>query len=139
MQAVLDAPVEQLQAVPDVGPVVAASIRMFADEPRNRELVARLAEAGVNMASQAPEPADEVGPLEGKVIVLTGTLSSMSREEATEALERLGARVAKSVSKKTTYLVFGAEAGSKLEKARQLGIETLDEDAFRALIMGKQA
>jgi DNA ligase (NAD+) len=135
MDAVLDAPVEKLQAVPDVGPVVAASIRMFADEPRNRELVARLAEAGVNMASQAPEPADEVGPLEGKVIVLTGTLSSMSREEATEALERLGARVAKSVSKKTTYVVFGAEAGSKLEKARQLGIETLDEDAFRALIM----
>jgi DNA ligase (NAD+) len=135
MNAVLDAPVEKLQAVPDVGPVVAASIRLFADEPRNRQLVARLAEAGVNMASQAPEPADEVGPLEGKVIVLTGTLSSMSREEATEALERLGARVAKSVSKKTTYVVFGADAGSKLEKARQLGIETLDEDAFRALIM----
>jgi DNA ligase (NAD+) len=123
-----------------VGPVVAASIRLFADEPRNRELVARLAEAGVNMMSLAPEPAeDEPGPLEGKVVVLTGTLSSMSREEATDALERLGARVAKSVSRKTNYVVAGAEAGSKLEKARELGVETLDEEAFLALIMGRQA
>ena len=136
MPAVLDAPLERLQSVPDVGPVVAASIRGFADEPRNRQLIAALADAGVNMASQAPEPTDEaVGPLEGKVVVLTGTLASMSREEATEALERLGARVAKSVSKKTTYVVAGAEAGSKLEKARELGVETLDEEAFMTLIM----
>jgi len=139
MEAVIVAPVEQLQAVPDVGPVVAASVRSFADEPHNRELVARLAEAGVNMASQAPEPADQVGRLEGTVVVLTGSLSSMSREEATEALERLGARVAKSVSRKTTYVVAGTEAGSKLEKARELGVETLDEEAFLALIMGRQA
>ena len=128
--------------MPEIGPVVAASIRMFAEEPRNRELVARLKDAGVNMASQAPEPtpgaadaADAAGPLAGKVFVLTGTLSSMSREAAAEALERLGARVAKSVSKKTTFLVAGADAGSKLEKARRLGVETLDEQAFLALIM----
>ena len=94
---------------------------MFADEPRNRELVARLKAAGVNMASQAPEPTDQPGPLAGKVFVLTGTLASMSREEATEALERLGAKVSGSVSKKTTYVVFGADAGSKLEKAREAG------------------
>jgi len=135
MERVLDAPLEALQSVADVGPVVAASVRTFAEEPRNRKLIARLEKAGVNMASQAPEPADEVGPLAGRVFVLTGTLPSMSREEATAALERLGARVTGSVSKKTNAVVFGADAGSKLEKARQLGVETLDEKAFLALIM----
>ena len=118
----LDAPIEALQTVADIGPVVAASVRVFADEPRNRELVERLKAAGVNMESQAPEPSDQPGPLAGKVFVLTGTLASMSREEAaTEALERLGARVTGSVSKKTTFLVAGADAGSKLEKAQKLG------------------
>jgi DNA ligase (NAD+) len=135
MHTLLEASVEALQVVPDVGPVVAASVRTFADEPRNRELVHRLKEAGVNMASQAPEPTAEVGPLAGKVFVLTGTLERLTREQATEALERLGARVAGSVSKKTNYLVAGADAGTKLEKARQLGVETLDEPAFLALIM----
>jgi DNA ligase (NAD+) len=135
MERVLDAPLEALQSVADVGPVVAASVRTFADEPRNRKLVARLEKAGVNMTSQAPEPTDKVGALAGKVFVLTGTLSSMSREEATAALERLGARVTGSVSKKTSALVFGADAGSKLEKARQLEVETLDEKTFLALIM----
>ena len=135
MGRVLDAPLEALQSVADVGPVVAASVRTFADEPRNRQLVARLEKAGVNMMSQAAEPAGEVGALAGKVFVLTGTLSSMSREEAAAALERLGARVTGSVSKKTNAVVVGADAGSKLEKARQLGVETLDEKAFLALIM----
>jgi DNA ligase (NAD+) len=133
---VLAAPLEELQQVPDVGPVVAASIRTFADEPRNRELIARLKAAGVNVVSQAPEVVVEVlGPLAGKTFVLTGTLSSMSREQAVETLERLGARVSGSVSKKTTHLVAGADAGSKLAKARQMGIETLDEEGFLKLIM----
>jgi DNA ligase (NAD+) len=135
MEALLDAPVEALQAVPEIGPVVAASVRAFADEAHNREAVRRLAEAGVNMISQAPAPANAAGPLTGKVFVLTGTLSAMSREEATAALERLGARVSGSVSKKTSYLVAGSDAGSKLDKARALGVETLDEQAFLALIM----
>ena len=135
MERVMEAPVEALQSVPEIGPVVAASVRAFADEPRNRQLIARLAKAGVNMTSRAPEPSHEPGPLAGKVFVLTGTLAAMSREEATEALERLGARVAGSVSKKTSYVVAGSDAGSKLEKARQLGIETLDEDAFLKLII----
>jgi DNA ligase (NAD+) len=134
MDRLLETPVEALQTVPEIGPVVAASFRAFADEPRNRDLVARLKQAGVNMESQAPE-ADQPGPLAGKTFVLTGTLASMTREEATAALERLGAKVASSVSKKTSYLVAGADAGSKQEKARQLGVETLDEEAFRALIM----
>ena len=142
LDAVMDGTVEQLQAVPDVGPVVAESVRQFAEEPRNRELIRKLKDAGVNMASQAPEPtpesAEAAGPLAGKTVVLTGTLSSMSREAATEALERLGARVGKSVSKKTTYLVVGADAGSKADKAAKLGVETLDEQAFLALIMKDQ-
>jgi DNA ligase (NAD+) len=138
MEAILKAPADTLQGVPDVGPVVAASIRAFAEEAPNRALVERLAAAGVNMVSQAPPPsAADTPPLAGKTFVLTGTLSSMTREQATEALEALGARVAGSVSKKTSYLVAGAEAGSKLEKARQLGVETLDEDAFLNLIMKK--
>ena len=130
------APLEQLQEVPDVGPVVAASIRLFAEEPRNQELIVRLTAAGVTMRTSLPEPAaDQPGPLVGKVFVITGTLSSMSREGATEALERLGARVASSVSKKTNYLVAGSDAGSKLEKARQLGVQVLDEEGLRALII----
>ena len=136
MAAILDAPVESLQTIPDVGPVVAASVRTFADEPRNRELVARLAAAGVNMASQQP-PVDEVapGPLAGKTFVLTGTLPTMTRDEATAAIEALGGKVSGSVSKKTTYVVAGEEAGSKLEKARSLGLTILGEDEFRRLII----
>ena len=136
MNRVLDASLEALQTVPEIGPVVAQSVRLFSDEPRNRIVVERLAAAGVNMASQAPEPGDEPGPLAGKVFVITGTLSSMSREDATAALERLGAKVSGSVSRKTNYLVAGADAGSKLQKARELGVETLDEEAFQKLIMG---
>jgi DNA ligase (NAD+) len=134
MPRVLDAPLEALQTVPDVGPVVAASVRMFADEPRNLALVARLAEAGVNMASRAPEPTGEVGPLAGKVFVLTGTLAAMSREEATAALEALGAKVSGSVSKKTYCVVVGVEAGTKADKARALGVQTIDQDEFLRLI-----
>jgi DNA ligase (NAD+) len=136
MDAVLDAPLEALQRVPDVGPVVAASIRSFSDEPRNRDLVARLAQAGVNMASQQPEPAVAAeGPLTGKTFVLTGTLATMTREEAAAAIERLGGKVSGSVSRKTSYLVVGDEAGAKLDKARDLGVATVTEEEFRKLII----
>jgi DNA ligase (NAD+) len=135
MDRVMNATEQELQQVPEIGPVVAASVRAFADEPHNRELLARLAAAGVNMASQLPEPTSDAGPLAGKTFVLTGTLASMTREEATAALEQLGAKVASAVSKKTSYVVAGADAGSKLEKARQLGVEVLDEDQFRQLII----
>jgi DNA ligase (NAD+) len=128
-------PPEALQSVAEIGPVVAASVRAFADEPRNQALVERLKKAGVNVESQAPPPTDQPGPLSGKTVVLTGTLASMSREEATQALEKLGAKVSGSVSKKTSYLVFGSDAGSKLEKAEKLGVETLDEEKFLTLIM----
>jgi len=138
MERIMTEPPEALQSVAEIGPVVAASVRAFAEEPRNRALVTRMKEAGVNMVSQAPEPTDQPGPLSGKTIVLTGTLASMSREEATEALERLGAKVSGSVSKKTSYLVFGGDAGSKLEKAQKLGVETLDEEKFLTLIMKRR-
>jgi DNA ligase (NAD+) len=137
MDALLAAPPEKLEAVPEVGPVVAASIRQFAEEAGNRRLVARLAKAGVNMASREAEPADTLGPLSGKVFVLTGVLDSMTREDAIKTLEARGARVSSSVSKKTSYVVAGADPGRKLEKARELGVETLDEQAFRTLIMEK--
>ena len=135
MDRLLGTPVEVLQAAPEIGPVLAASVRLFADEPRNLALIARLKAAGVNMTSQAPEPTSELGPLAGKVFVLTGTLSSLTREQAQETLERMGARVSGSVSKKTNYVVVGRDAGTKLEKARELGVETLDEEALLALIM----
>jgi DNA ligase (NAD+) len=129
------APVEALQTAPEIGPVVAASLRAFFDEPHNGRLLDRLRDAGVNMASQAPEPTDVPGPLSGKTFVLTGTMASMTREQATEALERLGAKVSGSVSKKTSYVVYGADAGTKLEKARKLGVETLDEQEFLTRII----
>jgi DNA ligase (NAD+) len=136
LEALLDAPAEALQTVPEIGPVVAASVCDFAAEPRNRALVAKLAAAGVNMASLAPAPGEAgPGPLAGKTFVLTGTLESLTREQATEAIEQRGGRVAGSVSKKTSYVVVGAEAGSKLEKARSLGVQTLTEAAFKTLIM----
>jgi DNA ligase (NAD+) len=136
MEAIMDASLERLTAVPDVGPVVAASVRAFADEPHNRALLGRLAEAGVNMASQQPAPETAAaGALAGKTFVLTGTLETLTREQATEAIEQRGGKVSGSVSRKTSYLVVGAEAGSKLEKARSLGVSTLTEDEFRALIL----
>jgi len=138
MARIIDASVEELQTAPEIGPVVAESVRAFANEPHNRALIERLQQAGVNMTTELPPPAAEpAGRLAGKTVVLTGTLQSMTREEATAALERLGAKVSGSVSKKTAFLVAGADTGSKLEKARQLGVETLDEAQFRALIMSE--
>jgi len=135
MTAIMDASVEHLQTVPDVGPVVAESVRSFADEPRNRALVDKLAAAGVNMTSHLPPPSVvPAGALAGKTFVVTGTLTSMTRDEATTAIERLGGKVSGSVSRKTSYLVVGGDAGSKLDKARELGVKTLTEDEFRAII-----
>ncbi|MBP7568743.1 MAG: NAD-dependent DNA ligase LigA [Acidobacteria bacterium] len=135
IEAVGRATVDELQAVDEIGPVVARSVREFFDEPRNQELLRRLREAGVQ--TEAPRPAggvDAPGRLTGKTFVLTGTLSSMSRDEAAAAIEALGGKVTGSVSKKTSWLVVGADAGSKLDKARALGVATLDEAAFLALV-----
>ena len=138
MERILDAPVDVLQTAPEIGPVVAASVRSFADEPHNRAVIAKLAAAGVNMASQQPEVAVAgPGPLTGKTFVLTGTLTQMTREAATAAIEAAGGKVSGSVSRKTSYLVVGEDAGSKLDKAKALGVPLLTEEEFGALILNK--
>ncbi len=119
--------------MPEIGPVVAQSVHeWFADEG-NRRLVARLEQAGLRVADEA---AASSSTLQGKQFVLTGTLDSMGRDEAKAAIESRGGRVTSSVSKKTSFVVVGADAGSKLDKARELGVPTLDEEGFRALLAG---
>ena len=130
------ASLEELEAVPDVGQVVAASVRSFLDEPRNRTLFERLGEAGVNFVEPDVAGDQSTGAtLEGLTFVLTGTLESQSREEARRAIEQAGGKVTSSVSKRTSYVVTGADPGSKAQKAAALGIPTLSEAEFVDLIM----
>jgi len=135
LDPIMDATVEQLLEVNDVGPVVAQSIRQFFDQPHNREVVEQLRACGVQW--QEAEPAARVTPsgvFAGKTVVLTGTLSAMSRDEAKEKLEAAGAKVSGSVSKKTDFVIAGLEAGSKLDKARELGVAVLDEAQFISML-----
>ena len=133
MDALMAASKEQLQAVSDIGPVVAAAVREYLDQPQNQALIKELATAGLKM--DAPISAGSApGPLSGKTFVLTGTLATMSREAATEAIQARGGKVTGSVSKKTDYVIAGADPGSKLAKAETLGISVLDEDAFKKLV-----
>jgi DNA ligase (NAD+) len=125
--------VESLQQVHDVGPVVAQSIADFLAEAHNREVIEQLRACGVHWAEHEPLPAAAL-PLSGKTFVLTGTLVALSREQAKEKLETLGAKVSGSVSKKTDYVVAGTEAGSKLDKARELGVAVLDEQQLLDLL-----
>jgi DNA ligase (NAD+) len=133
LEALAAADEAALMAVPDVGPIVAAHVAAFFREDHNREVIAQLRGRGVRWADTEPQRIIE-GPLAGRTVVLTGTLSAMGRDEAKEKLEALGAKVSGSVSKKTSFVVAGAEAGSKLDKAGELGIEVLDEAAFLALL-----
>jgi DNA ligase (NAD+) len=132
--ALLDASEEELQQVPDVGPIVARRIVDFFAEEHNLEVIAALRERGVHWEEGDPAPIAADGPLDGKTFVLTGTLSAMTRDEAKAKIIALGGKVTGSVSGKTDYVVFGEKAGSKLAKAEKLGVETLDETAFAALI-----
>ncbi len=136
MEALCAATTEQLEETPEIGPVLAESVRSWLDEPRNRGLIGRLREAGVNMEIPPDERAAAAVErrLKGKTYVITGTLASMTREEATAALERLGAKVAGSVSKKSTGVIVGGDAGTKAEKARTLGVPVLDEAGFLDLV-----
>ena len=136
LDAVMNASVEQLAQVPDVGPVVAESIRTFFDQPHNREVVEHLRAVGVHWPEGAPTEGATL-PLVGKTFVLTGTLPTLSRDDAKAMLEAAGAKVAGSVSKKTSYVVAGEEAGSKLDKARELGVPVIDEAGMRALLGGE--
>jgi DNA ligase (NAD+) len=133
---VMDASLEQLLEVNDVGPVVAQSIRTFFDQPHNREVVERLRAAGITWPEHDGAVADLAPkPLAGKTLVLTGTLPVWSRDEAKALIEAAGGKVAGSVSKKTSYVVAGEEAGSKLDKARELGVTILDEEGLRSLLL----
>ena len=131
LQKLRESDEESLQAVPDIGPVVAREIATFLAEPHNRGVLDRLAEALTLEAP--PAPADD-NPVRGKSFVLTGTLASMDREDAKARLLSRGARVTGSVSKRTDYVVAGENAGSKLAKAEVLGIEVLSEEALLALL-----
>ena len=154
LDALMTAREEDLVTVPEVGEKIAASVAGFFAEPRNQEIVEKLRRAGVNLRepggprvgapsslfdtlAPAPAPApDPASPLAGKTFVFTGTLLTLQRREAEELVESLGGRAASSVSAKTDYLVAGREAGSKLDRARELGVKVLTEEDFRTLLEG---
>ena len=133
LDAILDASEDELGGIDGVGPVIAASLRQWADDADNRALVARLREGGVRF--EDPEPAG-IAPtlLAGVTLVITGTLESLSRDEAKNAVLERGGKVTSSVSKKTTAVVAGASPGSKLDKATSLGVRTIDEETFKRLL-----
>jgi DNA ligase (NAD+) len=135
LDAIMDATEEQLLAVADVGPIVAKSLRTFFDQPHNREVVEQLRACGVTWPEGEPAPV-AAQPLSGKTFVLTGTLPTLGREDAKALIEAAGGKVAGSVSKKTSYVVAGAEAGSKLDKAQLLGVAVLDEAQLKEMLDG---
>jgi DNA ligase (NAD+) len=132
LDAIMAADEETLQQAEEVGPKVAASIRQFFHERRNRELVERLRKAGLTFEHTIRKKSG--GPLAGKNFVLTGTLPNLAREEAKARIESAGGKVTGSVSKKTDYVVAGEEAGSKLDKANELGIAVVDEAKLLAML-----
>ncbi len=135
LDAIMDASIEQLLQVSDVGPIVAESLRTFFDQPHNREVVEQLRACGVTWQEGEPAPVSPK-PLSGKTFVITGTLPTLSRDQAKDLIEAAGGKVAGSVSKKTTFVLAGAEAGSKLDKARELGVAVLDEAGLKELLDG---
>jgi DNA ligase (NAD+) len=132
LSPLLEASEESLLQVPDVGPVVARSVRQFLDEAHNRGVIEALRRAGVSWPKSEPAPRGHGGAT--KTFVLTGTLSGMSRDEARAAIEAKGHKVAGSVSKKTDYVVAGEDAGSKLDKARALGVQVVDQKEFLQML-----
>jgi DNA ligase (NAD+) len=133
IDAIMAASEEELAAVDGVGEVIARAARAFFDRPGTAETIDKLRRAKVRFTEERQKP---TGPLVGKSFVITGTLEKFSREEAGERIEALGGKVTSSLSKKTDYLVVGESPGSKLEKATKLGVKTLDEAAFRAILEG---
>jgi DNA ligase (NAD+) len=120
---------DEIDAVPEIGPEIAATVREWFDEDENQTLLAKLRSAGLRMQDEAPVE-EGPRPLEAVTLVLTGGLESISREEAVQLAQTAGARVASSVSKKTGFVVAGKDPGTKLAKAEQLGVEVIDEDEF---------
>ena len=136
LAAIQSASLEQILEVPDVGPVIAAQVQAFFASAGNRSIIERLMAAGVAWPEATPA-AGLKGSLAGVTVVITGTLQSMTREQAGAALQALGAKVSTAVSKRTDYLVAGAESGSKLARARELGVAVLDEDGLAQLLRGE--
>ena len=136
VDALASADLERVQQVPDVGPVVAARVVEFFADPDNRREIERLRTMGVHWASAASSSGEQ--PFAGLTFVITGSLESMGRDEAEDALRALGAKAVGSVSRKTSYLIAGAEAGSKLRKAEELGVPVLDEQALLAMLKTKR-
>lgn len=134
LDPLLAASARDIERVPDVGPVVAASVHRFFEQPHNREVIDALRKHGVQWSVMRQAAAAENSPFSGKTWVLTGTLSAMTREEAQEKILALGGKVSGSVSKKTDYVIAGADAGSKLRKAEELGVKILSEAEFLQLL-----
>ena len=134
LDALIAADEDGLLQVPDIGPVVAQSIRRFLDEPHNRQVIAALRKAGVQWPEKAGSTAPGQGRLGGRTFVITGTLGGLTRTEVSDMIEAAGGRVAASVSKKTDFVVAGEQAGSKLERARELGVRVIDEAELRRLL-----
>jgi DNA ligase (NAD+) len=133
LELLIQADEDALQEVSDVGPVVAASIFRFFREPHNRKVIDKLVSSGVRWDA-VPKAVSRTTALSGKTFVLTGTLANMTRDEAKRRIESKGGKVSGSVSKKTDYVVAGDQPGSKLDKARQLGVTVLDESALLELV-----
>lgn len=131
----LAADAEQIAAIDDIGPKIAESVVTYLASPSNRDLLARLKELGLNMEMQVQAVSEE-HPFYGKTMVFTGTMPTLGRAEAQTMAQDVGAKVSGSVSKKTDYVVAGAEAGSKLTKAEQLGVTVIDEAEFLRLLSG---
>ena len=134
LDAIVAATEDELVEVPDVGPIVASRIRSFFDEAHNRDVIKTLQDSGVRWQESEPQRSPSKGGLSGKTFVLTGTLPSMTRDEAKQKIQACGGKVTGSVSKKTSYLVHGDKAGSKLAKAQELGVETIDEAGLTVLL-----
>jgi len=137
IDALAAASAEELEAVDEVGPNTAAAVRAYFSHPKNRELVEKLRGHGVRLEGPQRRPAAS-GPLAGKTAVLTGTMPGISREDAAARLEAAGAKVSGSVSKKTDYVVVGESAGSKLEKARSLGVKTVTWEEMLEILAGRE-
>ena len=135
MEKLLEAEPEQLAAIRDIGSKIAESVVTWLSVPAYRDLLERVAESGLKM-DFSQQSADETNPFYGKTLVFTGTLPTLGRAEAKTMAQDAGAKVSGSVSKKTDYVIAGAEAGSKLEKAQQLGVTVIDEARFLVMLQG---
>ena len=136
MQRIAEATVDELEAVPGIGPVVAAAIHAYFEDPDNRSVVERLRDAGVTMEGELAAEPSGPQPLAGKRLVVTGRLEQFTRSQIESRIKELGGQVSSSVSKKTDYVVVGEEAGSKVDDAQRLAVTVLTEQGFLDMVQG---